>query len=176
MIRPLLLPGVLAATMLAAPRDQARPPARDIPAGAVAEFCGMTLQQHPGPKAQLFAGDRVQPYWFGSVREMFAFTMLSEKPRDIRAIYVTDLARARNWDFPEPGTWIEARAAVFVIGSRGDAHMDTDEAAPFGNAAAAAAFAARRGGRLVRFTGVPQEYILGYSGAQPPVHAARSGR
>ena len=174
MIRPLLLPGVLAATMLTAPRDQARPPALDVPPGAVAEFCGMTLQQHPGPKAELFVGGRAQPYWFGSVREMFAFTMLPDKPKDIRAIYVTDLARARNWDFPEPGTWIEARAAVFVIGSQRDSHMDADEAAPFGDTAAAATFAARNGGRLVRFAEMPQEYILGYTGAEPPAGGVAS--
>lgn len=170
MIRPLLLPGVLAATMLAAPRDQAQPLALEASPGAIAEFCGMTLQQHPGPKAQLFVTSRARPYWFGSVREMFAFTMLPDEPKDIRAIYVTDLARARNWDFPEAGTWIDARAAVFVIGSR-NSHMDTDEAAPFGDVGAAAVFAAQNGGRLVRFAEVPQDYILGYSGAAPPVRA-----
>lgn len=136
------------------------PTARETPPNAVAEFCGMSLQEHPGPKAQLFVKGREAPYWFASVHDMFAFTLLPEEPRAITAIYVNDMGRARNWEHPEAGTWIDAHKAVFVIGSDRSGGMEEAEAVPFGNDAAAQAFITRSGGRMVRFTTMPADYIL----------------
>ncbi len=61
----------------------------------------MSLSEHAGPKAQIFVRGLPDPYWFASVRDAFAFTMLQEMPKAITAIYVNDMARAKNWDQPE---------------------------------------------------------------------------
>jgi len=82
-------------------------------------------------------------------------------PKNVAAIYVTDMASAGDWASPEPNAWIEARKAVFVIGSDRRSGMDTDEAVPFGDAEAARRFVADHGGRVVRFADIPQSYILG---------------
>lgn len=136
------------------------PHPREITDAATAQFCGMALTEHAGPKAQIFIRGLHDPYWFATVRDAFAFTMLQEMPKAISAIYVSDMARAKNWDQPEPGIWVEARQAYFVIGSRRRSGMGTDEAIPFSLAAAARAFADANGGRVVRFADMPRDYIL----------------
>ena len=89
-------------------KDAAAPSPREITDASTGQFCGMALFEHPGPKAQIFVRDIPDPYWFATVRDAFAFLMLQETPKALVAIYVNDMARARNWDQPEPGTWIEA--------------------------------------------------------------------
>jgi copper chaperone NosL len=91
---------------------------------------------------------------------MFAFTRLPEEPRAIVAIYVNDMARARNWAHPEPGTWIDAHKAIFVIGSGKRSGMNEPEAVPFGDTSAAKAFVVENGGRMVRFDDMPTDYIF----------------
>ena len=44
--------------------------------------------------------------------------MLPEEPKDIRAIYVSDMAKAPSWDKPGANNWVDAKQASFVIGSR----------------------------------------------------------
>lgn len=150
-------------SLAACKRDDANaklPPPRDVTDASIAQFCGMTLTEHAGPKAQIFVRGLPDPYWFATVRDAFAFAMLPEMPKAIAAIYVNDMARAENWDQPEPGTWVEAHQASYVIGSRRRSGMDTDEAIPFGDAPAAQRFAEANGGRVVRFADMPRDYIL----------------
>ncbi|MGO9357186.1 MAG: nitrous oxide reductase accessory protein NosL [Xanthobacteraceae bacterium] len=136
------------------------PRPREVTDASVAQFCGMTLTEHAGPKGQIFVRGLPDPYWFATVRDAFAFTMLPEAPKAISAIYVSDMARAKNWDQPEPGMWVEAHQAYFVIGSRRRSGMDSEEAIPFSDAAAARAFADANGGRVVGFAEMPRDYIL----------------
>jgi len=143
------------------------PRPREITDAATAQFCGMALTEHAGPKAQIFIPGLPDPYWFATVRDAFAFTMLQEMPKAILAIYVSDMARAKNWDQPEPGMWVEAHQAYFVIGSRRRSGMGTDEAIPFSVAAAARAFADANGGRVVRFADMPRDYILTATSEDP---------
>ncbi len=155
---------LLGLTLLAAckPGDPAAdaPRPRDVTDASAAQFCGMTLTEHAGPKGQIFVQGLPDPYWFATVRDAFGFTMLQETPKAISAIYVSDMARAKNWDQPEPGMWVEAHQAYFVIGSRRRSGMDTDEAIPFSDVAAARAFADANGGRIVGFSEMPRDYIL----------------
>jgi copper chaperone NosL len=132
----------------------------EITSDAVAEFCGMSLTEHAGPKAQIFLQGELSPHWFASVHDAFAYTMLLEEQKNIAAIYVNDMGKAKNWDQPEAGSWVEARTAVFVIESRRRGGMDENEAVPFSDRAAAAAFSSRYGGRLVSFADMPRSYIL----------------
>jgi copper chaperone NosL len=127
----------------------------------------MALTEHAGPKGQIFIRGLPDPYWFSSVRDAFAFTMLQETSKAISAFYVSDMARAKNWDQPEPGTWVDAHKAYFVIGSRRRGGMGADEAIPFGAAAATRAFAEANGGRIVRFADMPRDYILTATSGDP---------
>jgi copper chaperone NosL len=143
------------------------PPPREVTDASVAEFCGMNLTEHSGPKAQIYVRDLPKPYWFASVRDAFAFTMLQETPKAIAAIYVSDMAKARNWDQPESGAWVEAHKASFVIGSSKRSGMNREEAIPFGDPSAALAFAAANGGRVVGFDDMPKGYILASTSGDP---------
>jgi copper chaperone NosL len=143
------------------------PRPRELTDRSVAQFCGMSLTEMAGPKGQIFIRGLPDPYWFGSVRDMFAFVFLQEMPKAITAIYVSDMARAKNWDQPEPGTWIDAHKASYVIGSRRRSGMGADEAIPFGDAAAAGRFADANGGRVVGFDGVPRDYALTADSGDP---------
>ena len=156
------LMAALLAGMTAGCNDQnvATPAPQEITEGVQAEFCGMALTEHPGPKGQLFLRGQDKPLWFASVRDTFAFTMLPEMPKNIAAIYVNDMGRVRNWARPESGTWVEARNAAYVIGSRHRTGMDTDEAVPFGDPAAARQFAAENGGRVVSYQDMPHDYVF----------------
>jgi copper chaperone NosL len=143
------------------------PAPAEIRNDAVAEFCGMSVTEHAGPKAQIFFRGEASPHWFASVHDAFAYTMLLEQPKAILAIYVNDMAQAKNWEKPEPGTWVEARNAVFVIESRRHGGMDENEAVPFSDRTAADAFVKQYGGRRVGFAEMPKSYILpdGHAGS-----------
>src|SRR5690606_12824106 len=93
------------------------PPPAEVDSEATGHYCGMLLVDHEGPKGQIHLASRSQPIWFSSVRDTIAFTRLPEEPRDITAIYVNDMARATQWEQPEPGAWVDAREAWFVIES-----------------------------------------------------------
>ena len=144
---------------------QTAPPAPlEITSEAVAHFCGMGLYEHAGPKGQIFVADRKDPYWFASVRDALAFTKLPEEPKNTVAIYVNDMGKAANWDRPEPGTWIDAKRAWYVIGSSWLGGMDANEAVPFGDKSKARDFAAQNGGRIVRFEEIPDDYVFSSPG------------
>jgi copper chaperone NosL len=161
-MRRLAFAAVLLLSSLGACKDKqaALPPAQELSADATAQFCGMLLSEHGGPKGQIFLRDNAKPLWFASVRDALAFTQMPEMPKPIVAIYVNDMGRAKNWDQPEAGTWIEARRAIYVIGSRRRSGMDTDEAVPFSDEEAARRFVTEYSGRIVSFADVPQSYIF----------------
>jgi copper chaperone NosL len=137
------------------------PPPVALNSDAMGVFCGMNLLEHPGPKGQIITGSRIDPFWFTSVRDTVAFTLMPDQPRDIRAIYVSDMARAPSWEDPGATNWIDARKAFFVIESRKQGGMGAAEAVPFGNRAAADGFVVANGGRVVAFTEIPPAYVLG---------------
>ena len=138
---------------------------------AMGRYCGMNVLEHAGPKGQVILAKYDEPIWFSSARDAIAFTMLPEEPKDIRAIYVSDMARAPSWDKPGADNWVDAKQAFFVIESDARGGMGAAEAVPFSTEAAAAAFAKDHGGRTVRFDAVPRDYILekqAGSGVEPP--------
>ncbi len=151
--------------------DTPPPEARELTRDATGYYCNMIVADHRGPKGQVFLKHRDDPIWFSSARDTIAFTMLPGEPKDIAAIYVNDMARA-NWDSPEPGTWIEARTAWYVIESSRVGGMGAPEAVPFSNRAAAAAFGTAWGGRVVAFDDIPAGYVVG--GANPAAEGAGS--
>lgn len=137
------------------------PPPAEVNAESTGHYCGMLLVDHDGPKGQIHLASRSGPVWFSSVRDTIAFTRLPEEPRDITAIYVNDMARAVRWEQPEPGAWIDAREAWFVIDSDMRGGMGAPEAVPFSEERAAEAFRAQHRGRVVRLAEIPDRYVLG---------------
>jgi len=144
------------------------PPPVPLNSDAMGVFCGMNLLEHPGPKGQIITAGRIDPFWFTSVRDTVAFTLMPEQPRDIRAIYVSDMGRAPSWEDPGASNWIDARKAFFVIESRKQGGMGAAEAVPFGTRAAADDFAAGNGGRVVTLAEIPDAYVLGGETAGDP--------
>jgi copper chaperone NosL len=134
---------------------------------AVGHYCGMILADHPGPKGQIFVEGQVDPYWFSSVRDAVAFTLLPEEPKRITGIYVNDAASLGDWEHPDMGTWIGAESAWYVIGSSRRGGMGAAETVPFKNKADAEAFAAEHGGRVIAFTDIPRDYVLGNADGSP---------
>ncbi len=128
---------------------------------AIAHFCGMNVSEHGGPKGQIFLAGQETPMWFASVRDTLAFTILPGESKDILAIFVNDMGKARNWEKPEPGAWVKADEAIFVAGSDARGGMGVAEVVPFANRVAAEQFRAEHGGEIYRFGEVPERYILG---------------
>ena len=151
------------------------PAPHKMTAEAIGHYCGMNLFEHPGPKGQIFAASLIEPVWFSSVRDTIAFTMLPDEPKDIQAIYVSDMGKAASWDKPGADNWVEARKALFVIGSQLKGGMGSDEAVPFSDRAAAEKFVGKNGGHIVTFDQVPREYVLASDSAKEGVPADDDG-
>jgi len=136
------------------------PAPAELTRDAIGHYCNMIVEDHHGPKGQIYLADSDKPVWFSSVRDTIAFTLLPEEPKKIAAIYVNDMGRAA-WDKPEAGTWIEATTAWYVIGSDRRGGMGAPEAVPFAERDAAEAFTVTYGGTVVAFADIPESEILG---------------
>ena len=136
------------------------PPPQAISAEAVGHYCGMMLQDHAGPKGQIFVKGRAEPVWFSSIKQVFAYTLLPEEPKGLAAIYVNDMAAAGPDGAADLKAWVDARQAFYVIGSRFIGGMGAEDAMPFSDQTRALAFAQTHGGRVVRFSDVPEDYVF----------------
>ena len=150
----------------------APPPPQSLTPEAMAHFCGMNVLEHPGPKGQILLSSHPDPVWFVSARDTLAFTMLPDEPKDIRAIYVSDMAKATDWSKPGADNWVDAHKAWFVIGSDARGGMGAQETVPFSDERAAKEFIGRHGGKAVRFADVPKSAVLTQTGEAPSSGAA----
>jgi copper chaperone NosL len=126
---------------------------------ATGYYCHMIVVDHQGPKAQIRLESQEEPLWFTQVRDALAFVKRPEEPKDIAAIYVNDMGAAGSWADPGAGNWTLAERAHYVIGSSMRGGMGAPEAVPFAEQAAALAFAAEHGGRVVAYADVPEDYV-----------------
>lgn len=170
-MKPIIVTLALSAMLMVAgcqeKQEAAMPPPFALTAEAMGRYCGMNVLEHPGPKGQIILQHVPEAIWFSSARDTIAFTMLPEEPRDIAAIYVSDMGKAPSWEEPGAENWIDARKAFFVIGSKLRGGMGAEEAVPFSTEQAARIFMDKNGGRLVGFEDIPKDYILG-TDAEPP--------
>ncbi len=157
---------LLAGCLLAGCGQQQQPP--PVPQAPtrddVGYFCSMIVENHLGPKSQIFLAGEDEPLWFTSVRDGISFTLLPEEPRNIRTVFVTAMDSA-DWNHPELETqsWISAEKAWYIIGSNKRGGMGAAEAIPFTSEAAAQSFAKKFSGRVARLDDIPDDYILGNS-------------
>ncbi len=154
------------------PVDKAERPKPQLPTTeAIGHFCNMLLSEHEGPKSQVLRKGGNDPLWFTSVRDGIAYTRLPEESKDIAAVYVTAIDATPSFNLAHPErmkeSWVTAEWAVYVIGSRLRGGMGAMEAFPFRDAAMATQFTEIHGGRVVRFTDIPKDYVLGNSETLP---------
>jgi copper chaperone NosL len=149
--------------------EAAKPLAQKLTGDHIGYYCSMVVAEHRGPKGQIHLKDQEQAIWFSSVRDAIAFTMLPEEPKNIAAIYVNDMTTG-DWSSSEPGNWIEAESAFYVLGSNQVGGMGAAEAIPFSREDAAQRFADKHGGHVVAFGAIPEDYILG--GVETPQQSA----
>lgn len=108
---------------------------------------GMILKDFPGPKAQIHYAEG-KPEFFCDLMELFSTVLAPESKRAVAGMFVQDMGKA-EWDRPQ-GHWIEAKKAVYVAGSRKHGSMGPTLAS-FSDRQVAEAFAAKEGGKVLRF-------------------------
>lgn len=129
--------------------------ARPVPKEARCPICGMYPARYPRWAAQLVFEDGAA-HFFDSPADLLHFMRDPgrydpERASDaVAAAYLTDFAS---------GDWIEARNALLVIDSTIRGPMRGADLPAFASAAAAAAFIAERGGKLLRFEEVGEDTI-----------------
>ncbi len=117
---------------------------------------GMTLMDYPGPKAQILY-EQGAPDFFCDTIELFAIWLKPEQQKRVRAVYVQDMAQA-DWNNPT-GHWIDARTAFYVAGTKQRGSMGPTFAS-FAREQDARAFAAKDGGRVLRFEEVTPDMAV----------------
>ena len=140
------------------------PAPHELTADVVGTFCGMYVAEHPGPKGQVHLANKDEPLWFPSVRDTVAYLMLPEQQDEVVGIYVNDAAQIGDWDNPEPGTWIDAVEAWYVVGSDRTGGLGLPEIVPFSSLSAATDFAARHGGETMRLSDIPPAEVYDLAG------------
>jgi copper chaperone NosL len=88
------------------------PPPVATAADATGHYCGMLLAEHSGPKGQILLKSGGDPVWFTSVRDTFTFLALPEEPKDVAAVYVSDMGKAPSWEKPGDQNWILAETTL----------------------------------------------------------------
>jgi copper chaperone NosL len=149
LIQATLLIGLFFVTACSKEKNGAVPPPVATTDDATGHYCGMLLAEHAGPKGQILLQSGDKPVWFTSVRDTLTFLSLPEEPKDVAAVYVSDMAKAPSWEKPGDTNWILADKAVYVIESDRVGGMGGAEAIPFGDEATAKSFTSEHGGRIV---------------------------
>lgn len=151
------------------PNQQVERPKPQLPTSdAIGYFCNMLVKEHEGPKSQIYLAGKTEPLWFTTVRDGIAYTKLPEESLGVSVLYVTaiDTTTEFNLSHPEilPDSWVQADWALYVIESNLRGGMGAMEAFPFREGSEASQFVDIYGGRIVRFSDIPEEYVLGNSG------------
>ncbi len=136
------------------------PAPASLNAEAAGYYCQMNILEHDGPKGQIFLAGLPAPLWFSQVRDGLAYVLSPEQEGEILVLYVNDMGKAASWSEPGEDNWIMAQDAYYVVGSDARGGMGAPEIVPFGEAAAAAEFAASRGGEVLRMNDITAEIVL----------------
>ena len=120
------------------------------------ELDGMLLADYPGPKAQVRYAGQEKPTYFCDTVELFSTLLAGEQVRVAKAIYVQDMGQT-SWEHPS-GHWIDAKSAVYVLGSKRHGSMGPTIAS-FAQEADATKFAADYGGKVLRFADIKPDMV-----------------
>lgn len=120
------------------------------------ELDGMLLSDYPGPKAQVHYAGQAKPSFFCDTVELFSTLLAGEQVRAAKAVYVQDMGKA-EWEQPQ-GHWIDAKTAVYVVGSKRHGSMGPTIAS-FAQEADATKFAAEYGGKVLRFGDITPDMV-----------------
>jgi len=131
-----------------------------LTARAIGHYGQMSILDHDGPKGQVYLAGMEAPLWFGQVRDALAYLKSPEQEGEILVLYVNDMGKAESWETPGANNWITAQQAFYVVGSGVLGGMGAPEIVPFGDAAKAKAFAATRGGKVLRLNKISAETVL----------------
>ncbi len=121
-------------------------------------YCGMTLAEHPGPKGQIHVAGEEPVAWFSSVKDAFFFLKNEGATRRILAFYVHDMSKA-DWHHPQPGSWILAKDAFYLLDSSKTSGMGMTEIIPFGKQITAQVWLKQYGGRILSYDEVIKESL-----------------
>lgn len=127
---------------------------------ALGHYCQMHLYEHPGPKAQVHLAGLPEPLFFAQVRDAIAYQRMPEQTHTIRAIYVSDMAKAQSWSEPGIDNWTSADEAIYVVGSRKSGGMGAAELVPFSDKIAADDFMKANGGKLLKLSQISDDMVL----------------
>ncbi|MGR3781713.1 MAG: nitrous oxide reductase accessory protein NosL [Albimonas sp.] len=133
------------------------PPPVPITAETAGHYCQMGLLEHEGPKGQAHLAGLPTPLFFAQVRDLLAYLRSPEQSHAVAVAYVQDMTGA-TW--AEPGPWIRADAAVYVLGAGLRGGMGAAELVPFATAEAAGRFAAEQGGEVRGFAAIAAADVL----------------
>jgi len=116
---------------------------------------GMLLKGFAGPKAQIVYADG-SPDFFCNVMELFEAVFSPQSKRPVAAIYVQDAGKT-DWEHPQ-GNWIDAKTAIYVIGSKKAGAMGATFAT-FSTMQTAEKFVGSEGGKVLRFDQVTPDML-----------------
>ncbi len=154
----LLLSSTLCLSLLTAcaPQESKPLPPVEIDARTTCDLDGMLLADYPGPKAQIHYAGQADPTFFCDTVELFNTLLAPEQIKAIRAVYVQDMGRA-DWEQPK-GHWIEAKGALFVLGSKRHGSMGPT-IATFSAESDAQVFREKWGGKLLRYHEIKRDMV-----------------
>ena len=135
----------------------------EIDPATTCDLDGMLLADFPGPKAQIHFKNEAEPTFYCDTVEMFNTLLKPEQVKPIRAVMVQDMGKA-DWDQPR-GNWFDARSGIYVLGSKRKGSMGPTIAS-FAQEADAQAFAAKHGGKVLRFGQITRDMVDLSGGAQ----------
>ncbi|MBB4844198.1 copper chaperone NosL [Paucibacter oligotrophus] len=130
--------------------------AAEIDGATSCELDGMLLADYPGPKAQIHYAGQAAPSFFCDTVELLNTLLAPEQVRAVKIAYVQDMGSA-DWDQPR-GNWIDAKTAIYVLGSSRHGSMGPTVAS-FSKEADAKAFAAKWGGKPLRFAEITRDMV-----------------
>ncbi|AMO25249.1 NosL [Ramlibacter tataouinensis] len=133
--------------------EQAKP--QEITKETVCALDGMLLAEHPGPKGQIHY-DQGAPDFYCDTKEVLAMVLRPEQRRRVTGVFVQDMGKA-DWNQPS-GHWIDAKGALYVLGSRRNGSMGPT-VATFGREEDAQQFVKQYGGKVLRFQEITPDMV-----------------
>lgn len=139
----------LAFTLVAACQNNSAvvPPPHEVTDSTVSVLDGMSLNEYPGPKAQIIYANGEADF-FCDTLGLFSVYLRPEHDRKVSVMYVQDMGAA-DWQHPV-GHWIDAKQATYVVGSKKLGSMGQTFVS-FAKQSDAEQFVKSEGGKVYRF-------------------------